>query len=909
MKNLLLVLLFVIASFAGTPPGTNIGAVITPTDSADIYPTHNAIWGKGGFRTVANTTIRDAIPALRRDTGMTVYCLSDSTVYQLRGGIANANWTSNIIFGEVTASNLGYTMGTITEPTMSYVDDNHVTVSNFDVLFKYPIEGSDRYYRKTVTGGTVTITPDVVNFMVARWNGGSPVAFSTLSVSAAVADTNVPICRLFVSTKSHAIEYHMFYGKTAINSATNNFYKNLQMRGQYGIEKESGLTLSEVATLKVRVGSGFAWFGLRRIADTILTDITQGGSGVLTQLRFHKAGVWADSTINTYENLRYDNGTTLVALTNNRYTINWVFRNLSENEIDIIVGTGDYNSIASAQASSLPVIPQELQFFYIPVGRIIIQKGATSASVIETFQPSQTMGGSVVTNHNDLNNLDYSVAGHTGFARGTNNKADSAAIADTVRRLPDSLYTNIGRHNKFYLRDSMMLSWDNAKIGKVNGQAGTTFNSGTEMSWGTGANTQQFYLYQDSLKFNIPIKMVGKNVVGNLQGTADSAKVAGRVNGGAGRFSNLFCGLNLSGDSTSIDQYGNVICNSLISRSGTYLNTLRGYNGSGSVLDLHTVSPSTPVDPYMSFSFLSNTSSGRIDSLWRVGMYDASSHKSFIIASILGTKTAPVPFTIDTSGLVTIPKINATTVTGITSGTSILKGNNAGGFTNATAGTEYIAGGVGAAGTIAKFSGSGVLANSLLSESTNLINLTGVEPVFRINDSSIYSALLGLAKSGVDKWYLLNERTTPAYGGVASNDFVIYDNTNAKSRFVCRPNGDVLLCNNGGSVGIGTTSPATTLSVNGCTTSKAYSGAYTTTTITNGQVLDPTGYRTITINATNTGDDCTLKITGIPDGFIVTIRQGTGYPKIYGNQLQGGLTSITYQLQGGTWLIIGTSSI
>lgn len=63
--------------------GTLVTAPIRPFDSADLYPTHEAIYGKGGVRTVASTTARDAIPALRREEGMLVYVAADQKTYQL----------------------------------------------------------------------------------------------------------------------------------------------------------------------------------------------------------------------------------------------------------------------------------------------------------------------------------------------------------------------------------------------------------------------------------------------------------------------------------------------------------------------------------------------------------------------------------------------------------------------------------------------------------------------------------------------------------------------------------------------------------------------------------------------------------------------------------------------------------
>jgi hypothetical protein len=78
--------------FAGVPQGTLVGGNVVPTDSSDIFPTHNERWGLGGWRSVANTIERDTISTLRRKVGMAVYCIYDSSYWQLRGGIDNANW-------------------------------------------------------------------------------------------------------------------------------------------------------------------------------------------------------------------------------------------------------------------------------------------------------------------------------------------------------------------------------------------------------------------------------------------------------------------------------------------------------------------------------------------------------------------------------------------------------------------------------------------------------------------------------------------------------------------------------------------------------------------------------------------------------------------------------------------------
>jgi hypothetical protein len=92
MKKIISILFFALSVFAGSPPGTNVGGMVAPTDSNDVYATHNALWGKGGYRSVYDTAARNAIPVLRRDTGMAVFCYKDSTNWRLGGGISNSNW-------------------------------------------------------------------------------------------------------------------------------------------------------------------------------------------------------------------------------------------------------------------------------------------------------------------------------------------------------------------------------------------------------------------------------------------------------------------------------------------------------------------------------------------------------------------------------------------------------------------------------------------------------------------------------------------------------------------------------------------------------------------------------------------------------------------------------------------------
>ncbi len=69
-----------------------ISAPITPYSTIDNYPTHLAIFGKGGLKSVDTLQDRNDIPLERREEGMLVYVKSEQKIFGLLDGIQNENW-------------------------------------------------------------------------------------------------------------------------------------------------------------------------------------------------------------------------------------------------------------------------------------------------------------------------------------------------------------------------------------------------------------------------------------------------------------------------------------------------------------------------------------------------------------------------------------------------------------------------------------------------------------------------------------------------------------------------------------------------------------------------------------------------------------------------------------------------
>lgn len=57
--------------------GTNIAALVAPFTTDDTYPTHDSVYGLGGWREVASIEDRNAIPVARTRAGMVVYVQGD----------------------------------------------------------------------------------------------------------------------------------------------------------------------------------------------------------------------------------------------------------------------------------------------------------------------------------------------------------------------------------------------------------------------------------------------------------------------------------------------------------------------------------------------------------------------------------------------------------------------------------------------------------------------------------------------------------------------------------------------------------------------------------------------------------------------------------------------------------------
>ena len=84
--------------------GINLGAPILPATEEDIFPTHDAQYGKGGYRSVANINARNQIPIARLAVGAIVKTIDTGTNWVVKSivnvnGVDTAQWEEEKLDG------------------------------------------------------------------------------------------------------------------------------------------------------------------------------------------------------------------------------------------------------------------------------------------------------------------------------------------------------------------------------------------------------------------------------------------------------------------------------------------------------------------------------------------------------------------------------------------------------------------------------------------------------------------------------------------------------------------------------------------------------------------------------------------------------------------------------------------
>jgi hypothetical protein len=273
--------------------------------------------------------------------------------------------------------------GLLADPTITYLGGTQVQIGASAVLTRAATDWSGALIQLPVPQSTLTLVNGAVNHIYAAYSGGSVTWASSTNRSVLNVSTNHPAYRVAMDTALGGVVYAVTFGAIGVSTAARTMLRMVRLETPVGGSRISGLAVSELATRKIVVSSGSAYCVLREIP---VSQKIQGDPGVITYLWHHTAGSWVRATRAQYSNSEYDNGTSLQTLSPNRYAVNWVLLMPTVGEIAFVLGGGNY-TLSQAQSSSIPVLPNSLTEFFIPLGRIIVEYGAATATQVDQISP------------------------------------------------------------------------------------------------------------------------------------------------------------------------------------------------------------------------------------------------------------------------------------------------------------------------------------------------------------------------------------------------------------------------------------------------------------------------------------------------------------------------------------------
>lgn len=285
----------------------------------------------------------------------------------------------------------------------------------------------------------LALTDNANNFVLVDYNGGSPAL--TVTIAPGTINTTTNSIAYLISRVGTTLDY--------INLVGQNIDANGKLRRRFlnseSLRRASGVVLT-ASNRNLLLTAGLFYSGL--IEATTPAFNTSTGS-TFTQA-YLNGSTWVRTTGNTQiNNTQYSLAGVLTTMPSNDYRVDYVYT-LADNpsKLYVLLGTTTYNNITNARLAPVPVdLPTELQYLGARVGRVIIQKDATTTETTSEFATIYQAGTAQL--HNDLGGLNLGDFQHLTVAEKANlevitNKQNSLAVDGTNTKYPTVTAVNSG---------------------------------------------------------------------------------------------------------------------------------------------------------------------------------------------------------------------------------------------------------------------------------------------------------------------------------------------------------------------------------------------------------------------------------------------------------------------------------
>ncbi len=319
-----------------------------------------------------------------------------STMQEMQNVFHSAGWTSG---GDITDAGGGVVNVSAGTGLIRSTNTAVSTISYFDW--------------DAVSG--IAIPNNSIRYIGLEYNGGSPqVVVRTSSNWNLKTDFSIGV----VVNESGSLS--IYSDKQAVGDhAANMIQREYETMPLSRDERSGGLMLDETGIRNVTVSAGAVWDRLNRF--TIPEVDTRSGDTFSAYYMDGSSGFTKVTGLTQWPNTQYDDGDgTLATMTDDYFATLWFYVD-TNGEISMVYGMGEYVTAGLADAEHAPEnvhLPNRLAVFGKLLGKIVFQKGASTAvDVSSAFSGHGGGGGGLTTgNHANLTGLDYISSGHTGFA-------------------------------------------------------------------------------------------------------------------------------------------------------------------------------------------------------------------------------------------------------------------------------------------------------------------------------------------------------------------------------------------------------------------------------------------------------------------------------------------------------------
>jgi len=229
-----------------------------------------------------------------------------------------------------------------------------------------------------------SVATNTIKYFGIEYNGGSPQVMETTSEGDFDFDTSFPLGQVI----NQADEYYVLQNPWWVTDGMTNIIERFGSFGHLQRDAEVGGLIPGYSGVRYLTMSGGRIWG-RLLEHNIANFTTVGDVDDFDMYYRDSATTWAEVELYQWNNTQYNpitgvNAYTLQTISNNQYSVIWVWVNASSQKPSLMFPQQTYPSVAAAEAEIVPDFPAMWYKGGIIIGRFIVKQGVDDPIEVQT---------------------------------------------------------------------------------------------------------------------------------------------------------------------------------------------------------------------------------------------------------------------------------------------------------------------------------------------------------------------------------------------------------------------------------------------------------------------------------------------------------------------------------------------